>query len=182
MQFRKVIHVSGAILPLVAENFGKTQTLTLVFLCLILYLFVEILKTKISKNLLSMVYRENELSGFSIEPLSYFISVILLIYLSFFINEKICYAAIAILAAGDGFAGIMGRRYGKHRFPFNKNKSWEGSVSGFIAASITGYYYAGFIAIVGSVFGMAAGAINKYDNISVPLVAAIAMIIFQCYF
>ena len=62
---------------------------------------------------------------------------------------------------------------------FNKDKSWEGSLSGFIAAVMTGFYYAGTIAIVGSVFGMLAGAVNKHDNIAVPYAALIAMILAQ---
>ncbi|MBU3965848.1 MAG: hypothetical protein KKG76_00495 [Euryarchaeota archaeon] len=109
----------------------------------------------------------------------YLISVISIISLSFLIDEKLCFAAIAILAAGDGFAGVIGRRYGKHRLYFNKDKTWEGSISGFIAASLTGFYYAGPIAIIGSVLGMTAGAVSRHDNIAVPYAALIAMVIAQ---
>ncbi|HEY9205420.1 MAG TPA: hypothetical protein VIO58_05815 [Candidatus Methanoperedens sp.] len=179
VQFRKVIHIGGVLIPVVAGIIGKTQTLVLGLLALCIYLALEFLKPKISPDLLSLVYRENELKGFSIEPLSYFFSVLSLLFLSYFVDEKICYAAIAILAAGDGFAGVMGRKYGKHRFKFNKNKSWEGSLSGFGAASLVGFYFAGPIAIVGSFFGMMAGAINKQDNIAVPYAALIAMFSIQ---
>ncbi len=179
MQFRKVIHISGVLIPVLARVFGKGQTITLIFIGFAVYLVIEALKPKISRNLLCMVYRENEMEGFSIEPLSYIISVLSLLSLSYFIDEKICFAAIAILAAGDGFAGMVGKKYGKHRFSFNKNKSWEGSVSGFVAASITGFYYAGVIAVAGSVFGMLAGAVNKHDNIAVPYAALISMFLIQ---
>ncbi len=182
MQLRKIIHIGGVLIPIITAVIGKTQTLVLGLIALVIYLALEFLKPKIKRDFLSMVYRENELNGFSTEPLSYFFSVLSLLSLSYFIDERICYAAIAILAAGDGFAGVIGRRYGKHRFWFNKNKSWEGSSSGLAAASLAGFYFAGPIAIAGSFFGMMAGAINKQDNIAVPYAALIAMFLFQYTF
>ncbi|MFZ2411095.1 MAG: diacylglycerol/polyprenol kinase family protein [Candidatus Methanoperedens sp.] len=175
MQIRKIIHIGGVLIPVISDEIGKSQTIALVLSGFVIFLIIEAFKQKIPEAVLSLVYRENELKGFSIEPLSYFISVLSLLYLSFFIDEKICFAAIAILAAGDGFAGVIGRRYGRHRFSFNKNKSWEGTLSGFVAASLTGFYFAGGIALVGSAFGMLAGAVNRNDNIAVPYAALAAM-------
>jgi dolichol kinase len=181
VQFRKVIHISGALIPVFAgDNFlGKDLTIGLLVFGLAVYLFLETIKPKISPAILSLVYRENEIKGFAVEPLSYIISVLSLLFISFFINEKLCFAAIAILAAGDGFAGVIGRRYGRHRLSFNKDKSWEGSISGFIAATLTGFYYAGPIAILGGAFGMTAGAVSRHDNIAVPYAALLAMVMIQ---
>lgn len=181
MQLRKVIHISGVLIPYLAGSdiLGKGFTLALAASGLVMYLAVELLKPRISREIRALVYRENEMEGFSMEPLMYIISIISLLSLSFFISEKICFAAIAVLAAGDGFAGVMGRRFGKHRLPFNKNKSWEGSMSGFIAASAAGFYYAGPIAIFGSLFGMITGAVNRHDNIAVPYAALISMFLIQ---
>lgn len=178
MQLRKVIHISGVLIPVIAGVIGKNLTIALLLLGFAIYLMLEALKQKISPHILSIVYRENEFRDLSLEPLSYFVSVLSLLYLSFFIDEKICFAAIAILAAGDGFAGVVGRKYGKHRFSFNKNKSWEGTLSGFVAASLTGFYFAGGIALIGGAFGMLAGAVNKNDNIAVPYAALAAMVLF----
>ncbi len=177
MQLRKVIHISGILIPVLARDdiFGKSQTIAIILFGFVVYLIIEALKPKISTDILSMVYREHELKGFSVEPLSYIISILSLLSLSFLIDEMICYAAIAILAAGDGFAGVIGRRYGKHKLSFNKNKSWEGSISGFAAASLAGFYFAGPIALIGSAFGMLADAVNKQDNIAVPYAAVISM-------
>ena len=179
MHFRKVIHISGILIPVLAREdlLGKSQTIILILLGFIAYIALEVLKPKISRDVLSLVYRENELEGFSAEPLSYIISVLSLISLSFFIDERLCFAAIAILAAGDGLAGVVGRCYGKHKFSFNENKSWEGSASGFIAASLAGFYFAGPIALAGSFSGMAAGAASKHDNIAVPYAALAAMVL-----
>lgn len=175
MQFRKVIHICGVFIPLIALIFGKPQAIALILFGFLFYLAVEARKSKLNKDFLSLVYRENELSGFSIEPFSYIISVLSLLFLSYFIDEKTCFASIAILAAGDGFAGVIGRRYGQHKLPFNRNKSWEGSLSGFAAALVAGFFYAGPIAIIGAVFGMAAEAVNKHDNIAVPYAALVSM-------
>lgn len=41
------------------------------------------------------------------------------------------------MCAGDGLAEVVGRRIGKHKLPWNKGKSWEGS-----AACVTGAYAA----------------------------------------
>lgn len=177
MQLRKVLHISGVIIPVIAGAIGKNQTIALLLAVFAIYLMLEALKQKIPQKILSMVYRENELKDFSIEPLSYFISVLSLLYISFYIDERICFAAIAVLAAGDGVAGVVGRKYGRHRFSFNKNKSWEGTLSGFIAASLSGFYFAGGIALIGGAFGMLAGAVNKHDNIAVPYVALVAMVV-----
>ena len=45
--------------------------------------------------------------------------------------------ALSSLCAGDGLAEVVGRRIGKHKLPWNKGKSWEGS-----AACVTGAYAA----------------------------------------
>lgn len=156
---------------------GKIQTIGLILMGFAVYLGVEAFKPRISRDILSLAYRENELKGFSVEPLSYILSILSLLALSYFINENLCFAAIAVLAAGDGFAGVIGRRYGRHRFWFNRNKSWEGSISGFTAASLAGFFFAGPIAVVGSFFGMLAGALNKHDNLAVPYAALAAMVL-----
>lgn len=160
---------------------GKELTFGLLVFGLASYLFIESIKPKIKPAILSMVYRENEIKGFAIEPLSYIVSVLSLLTLSFFVDEKLCFAAIGILAAGDGIAGLIGRRYGRHRLFFNKDKSWEGSLSGLAAASLIGFFYAGQIAIAGAAFGMLAGAVNKHDNIAVPYSAYIAMVLAQWF-
>lgn len=177
MQLRKLIHISGVLLPVIASVIGKYQTIAILLSGFVIFLIIEALKQRIPRHILSIVYRENEFRDFSIEPSSYFISVLSLLYLSFFIDEKICFAAIAILAAGDGIAGVVGRKYGRHRLSFNKNKSWEGALSGFVAASLSGFYFADWMALIGGTFGMLAGAVNKHDNIAVPYAALAAMVV-----
>ncbi|ATU07821.1 diacylglycerol/polyprenol kinase family protein [Methanohalophilus portucalensis] len=46
----------------------------------------------------------------------------------------IVYASIAITAMGDGIATISGKKIGKHKLPYSKMKSVEGTIAGFAAA------------------------------------------------
>jgi dolichol kinase len=179
MKLRKAIHISGVFIPLLAGIAGKIQVVILMAAVLCVFVVIEALKHRISKRFLALVYREGEIELFSIEPFSYFISIISILMLSFYIDEKICFAAIAILAAGDGFAGVTGHRYGKHPLSFNNSKSWEGTIAGFIAASLAGAYFAGAVAIVGSLAGMAGEAGSRHDNFVVPFAALVSMYLAQ---
>ncbi|KAK4483228.1 hypothetical protein RD792_010410 [Penstemon davidsonii] len=52
---------------------------------------------------------------------------------TFYWRNPIAIAAISNLCAGDGMADIIGRRYGSWKFPYNKNKSYVGSIGMTIA-------------------------------------------------
>ncbi|KAG1365671.1 putative phytol kinase 2, chloroplastic [Cocos nucifera] len=60
----------------------------------------------------------------------------------FWRTSPIAIAAICNLCAGDGMADIVGRRFGRHKLPYNPNKSVAGSLA---------MVFAGFIASVGYV-------------------------------
>uniref|UniRef100_A0A7C9DBG7 Farnesol kinase n=1 Tax=Opuntia streptacantha TaxID=393608 RepID=A0A7C9DBG7_OPUST len=57
-------------------------------------------------------------------------------------------AAICNLCAGDGLADIVGRRFGSQKLPYNKNKSYVGSIAmataGFIASVGFMHYFSHF--------------------------------------
>jgi phytol kinase len=46
--------------------------------------------------------------------------------------------AVAALCAGDGLGGLVGRRWGRHRFrvPWSKSKTWEGSLAVGVFATL----------------------------------------------
>lgn len=83
-QFRKVIHISGVLIPFLAGEilFGKKLMIALMVLGLAVFLVLDILKKRLSRDTLLLVYRENEIISFSIEPLSYIFSVLSLLSLS----------------------------------------------------------------------------------------------------
>lgn len=84
-------------------------------------------------------------------------------------------AAILIFGLGDGFATYIGTTYGKHKLPWNKDKTMEGSL-GFVAAAMSALFvmpvYAIFLgAILGAFVESLPLKIN--DNITVPVVLSL---------
>ncbi|MDX1419128.1 MAG: phosphatidate cytidylyltransferase [Rubricoccaceae bacterium] len=96
-------------------------------------------------------------------------------------------AALAIQMVGDGAAAVVGRRYGRHRYPFSP-KSLEGSAAFFLTGLLTvlpltalvapGYaplapLQLGLGALAGTVAEALPFPIN--DNVRVPLLAGLVM-------
>ncbi|KAJ8550808.1 hypothetical protein K7X08_000178 [Anisodus acutangulus] len=99
---------------------------------------------------------------------------------------------ICNLCAGDGIADIVGRRFGKQKLPYNKNKSFAGSVAmataGFLASigylhyfSLFGYIEVSSKTILGFLFvSLAAALVESHplsseldDNLTVPLISVL---------
>lgn len=95
---------------------------------------------------------------------------------------------ICNLCAGDGIADIVGRRFGKQKLPYNKNKSFAGSIAmataGFVASigflhyfSLFGYIQVSSKVVLGFLFmSLAAALVESHplsneldDNLTVPL-------------
>ncbi|MED6126478.1 hypothetical protein PIB30_078914 [Stylosanthes scabra] len=70
----------------------------------------------------------------------YYATTITLASIIYWRTSPISIAAICNLCAGDGLADIVGRRFGNKKIPYNRNKSYAGSIA--MAA-------AGFLASVG---------------------------------
>ncbi|KAJ8550790.1 hypothetical protein K7X08_000160 [Anisodus acutangulus] len=100
---------------------------------------------------------------------------------------------ICNLCAGDGIADIVGRRFGKQKLPYNKNKSFAGSVAmataGFLASigylhyfSLFGYIEVSSKMVLGFLFvSLAAALVESHplsseldDNLTVPLISVLA--------
>lgn len=99
--------------------------------------------------------------------------------------------ALMLLCGGDGLADVVGRKFGRTRLPFNKEKSWAGSLAMFMggwiwAASILAAYIAlkvfpgPWTAYLAPLTLIAAAAavieslpLHDVDNISVTLTATV---------
>ncbi len=98
--------------------------------------------------------------------------------------EPVAASALAMLMVGDGAAAVVGRRYGRRRYPFS-SKSVEGSAAffttGLAAALPFGLLPADGLALPTLVLGAAAAAVAEAapvplnDNVRVPLVAGAVM-------
>jgi uncharacterized protein (TIGR00297 family) len=83
------------------------------------------------------LYRESDRGGAARGILIYPIAVLLLV-LVFRHRLDIAAAAWGILAAGDGFATIVGRAVGRRPLPWNHEKTVEGTLAFILAGSAAG--------------------------------------------
>jgi phytol kinase len=124
----------------------------------------------------------------------YYVIVLLVSVLVFWRQSPIGIVSLSMMSGGDGFADIVGRRYGSAKLPFNENKSWIGSISMFISGfllsalmlfyfSCLGYFTVCWDLALGKLALVALAAtvvecipVNDVvdDNISVPLATMLA--------
>jgi len=101
-------------------------------------------------------------------------------------NWHISLAAVAwvILAFGDGFATIVGRRFPIAPLPWNRIKSWGGSIAFIVAAGVGGVTIAMFfgspsLAIVAAAVVVAAivesAPLGLDDNITIPAAVGVTL-------
>ena len=88
------------------------------------------------------------------------------------------YASIAILTLGDGSATIFGRKFGSVRFPFNKGKNLEGSIFGFLFASLGAMFFVDPMkALTGAAVAMLIECLPLpvSDNLTIPLASGLVL-------
>lgn len=105
---------------------------------------------------------------------SYVYFVIGMLFASILLYAVPLFSMIGILCFADSAASLFGRKYGKHKLQFNKTKSWEGSIAGFIVCLIVTFPLVGFIwGLVASLVFFIIDAITPVlpisDNIGIPL-------------
>ncbi|PWA65763.1 phytol kinase 2 protein [Artemisia annua] len=122
----------------------------------------------------------------------YYASTIALSSVIYWRTSPIAIAAICNLCAGDGMADIIGRRFGTKKIPYNKDKSFAGSIAmaaaGFIASvgymhyfSMFGYFEESWEMIFGFlVISVASALVESHpisttfdDNLMVPLTSLV---------
>ena len=156
---RQIIHASG-IFILVLGIFLKPDML--IILCMIIVIFIEIMfkldqyhHVPIFSTIFSKCKRRDDERGF----LYFFIGIILTLYF-FGFNMAIANSAILMLLIGDSASTIIGKKFGRHKLPFNISKSVEGSLAFFIV----GFLCAVTLLPLGPAFF---GAIGRSPNRSI---------------
>lgn len=106
----------------------------------------------------------------------------------------VAFAALAMLGLGDGMSALVGKAIGRHKLWYNRDKSWEGSLAGFLAGTtgalgLTWWYYAATgqpyplaaivpICIAGALAASIAESVPQWeDNFSVPIASSATMLI-----
>ncbi|MFH1286076.1 MAG: diacylglycerol/polyprenol kinase family protein [Candidatus Micrarchaeota archaeon] len=98
----------------------------------------------------------------------YWVGAMLLI--SFTSGTRQFCSGIFILSIGDGISTIIGKRFGNHPLPHNKNKTWEGTAT-FFLASLPAYFFIGAAAFPLALLCALVESMNLHidDNFTIPL-------------
>jgi len=179
---RYLIHCLGFTVPFISILAGNTLAALLILGSSVVYFLSENLRLKgvrfpILTNLTLHIAREGETYRLVAAPL-YFAAGIFLTLVLFPI--PISYVAITVLTLGDSTADLFGRLFGRSYYPFNKAKTVEGTLCGFCASfGGTLFFTTPVAAVVGALMGMITEALPLPidDNLSVPLSAALALLI-----
>lgn len=170
---RQLIHASG-IFILVLSIFLKPEALIL--LCIILVIMAEMIfvldkyyHIPLLSTILSKCKRRDDERGF----LYFFIGIIATLYI-FSFNMAIASTGILMLLLGDSASTLVGRRFGRHKLPFNKLKSIEGSLAFLIVGFLSAFT---LLPIIPSIIGALVGTLTEAyspidDNITVPIISA----------
>jgi dolichol kinase/phosphoserine phosphatase len=176
---RENIHATGIAIPIIAHIIGILPVAIFIIVLSITYFTSEIARLY-NKNLplISTITRQaasqSELYEFAAAPLFYAIGILFtLLFFPYPVNA----VAIATFTIGDSVASIFGGLIGI-KMPFNKGKTLEGTLSGFIFAFIaSSLFVAPWIAAIGAAVAMFVEylPIPINDNISIPLITAVVL-------
>ncbi|KAK9061313.1 hypothetical protein SSX86_018493 [Deinandra increscens subsp. villosa] len=194
---RKLVHILSGLLymgcwPIFSTSAEARYFAALVPLLNCLRLLVHGHSLVTNEELIKSITREGKPEELLRGPL-YYVLVLILCSIFFWRESPIGVVSLSMMCGGDGIADIMGRRFGIHKVPYNKHKSWVGSISMFIVGFLISigmlYYFSKFgyfeldqvqtierVAVV----AMAATVVESLpskggidDNISVPLVTMV---------
>jgi phosphoserine phosphatase SerB len=178
---RETVHMSSFLLSFVSIYFtGNVLLASVILFVTVLYTMSEIARIRgINIPILSSItwkaVNKPELYEFAASPIHFALGIAI----SFLIFPvPICYVAITILTLGDGFAHIFGMKFGNIRLPFNKGKNLEGSIFGFLFASLASMIFVNpMIALIGAAVGMIVEGlpIPVNDNLTMPLTSGLVL-------
>ena len=176
---REDIHASGIFMPVIAGLIGVPIVGAIIFTIAFVYTVSEIWRLEGRElPLISAITRhaasQSELNGFAAAPL-YFAFGILLTLTVF--PHPASYAAIAMFCLGDSTASLFGGLIST-ALPFNKGKTWEGSLAGFFFAFLAGTFFVSPIyALAGAAIAMTIEVLPLpvNDNVLIPLITGAAL-------
>jgi dolichol kinase len=177
---RKSIHFLIALSPgMAAINYYLTVLALMTgVLC---YTAMEMLrlsgvKVPMVSTLTRMASRPRDMGRFVLGPVTLGIGALLALML--FPSPAACIGIYA-LAFGDGFAGLIGRLFGKYRPAFLLGKSLEGSFACFTATFVSAYLVSQsyIVSVVAAFTATAVEALplEDYDNVAMPLAVGVVV-------
>lgn len=171
---REIIHSIGFLATFASVYIGVVEVASLLLLMTVVYTASEFARIRWKSNpLISYVTlnaaTSSERHEFVVTPILLALGVALSLLL---FPVPVNYVSIAIVTLGDSAASIFGRLFGNTPIPFNRGKSLEGSLGGFIFAFLGA---ACFLNPMQALIGAAAGMLVEMlplpinDNLSIPL-------------
>jgi phosphoserine phosphatase len=176
---REDIHASGFFMPVIAGLIGIPVVASIIIFIAIVYTVSELRRLE-GRNLpvISVITRhaasQSELYGFAAAPL-YFAAGIVATMLLF--PTHVGGAAIAIFCLGDSAASLFGGLISTS-LPFNKGKTWEGSLAGFFFAFLAGTVFVSpLLALAGAAIAMTIEVLPLpvNDNVLIPVFTGAAL-------
>lgn len=172
--FRKTIHLSSAVTVVFAEHW-YTLTIAGIAAISILYCISEFLRMHghelyLITNITRYASRKRDKGRFVLGPLTLAGGVLAALLLFPIHTAKI---AIFALAFGDGLASLVGKRFGKIRLAFFKDKTVAGSLTCFAAVFLSTFAVSGnfwkslVLGIAGA--GIEMLPLKDYDNLLIPI-------------
>ena len=181
---RQLFHLIAGIILLILLYFNLINFLVLVVL-FIGGLLLSVISIKFNIPILSWILdhldREHDRKRFPGKgALTYLFGCILALLL---FERNIAFASIAIMVVGDAIGPLVGIHFGKVKNPINKKKLIEGTLAGFIMASIAALIFVSYKeAILASLVGMVVESLElKHkefflnDNITIPLFSGLTI-------
>ncbi|MDP6668794.1 MAG: hypothetical protein QF492_02635 [Candidatus Krumholzibacteria bacterium] len=172
--FRKGIHIAASVFPLAIWQFGKSQVWWPLVGLTVLILVMDITRLnhhrfrRFIRHMFGGALRsheDRELLGSS------YLLLATLLVLHYSPSKELAVVSLGYLVAGDGLAGLVGKRYGRHHIAFGK--SWEGTTAGFIANLLVGlmvfqeFPIALFGAVIASIIELLPMPLD--DNLAIPI-------------
>ncbi|OAY78292.1 putative phytol kinase 1, chloroplastic [Ananas comosus] len=144
---RKIVHVLSGILFMSSWPFFSSSAAARYFAAIVpllncIRLLTHGLRLFTNEALIKSVTREGKPEELLRGPL-YYVIVLLFCVLVFWRDSPVGVVSLSMMSGGDGFADIVGRRYGAIKLPYNRKKSWVGSISMFLS---------GFLFSIGMLF------------------------------
>jgi dolichol kinase/phosphoserine phosphatase len=176
---REGFHVSGFFMPVLAGLIGIPIVASIIIGISIIYTISELLRLE-GRNLpvISTITRhaasESELYGFAAAPLYFAFGIVATLLL---FPTHAGSAAIAMFCFGDAAASIFGGRI-SNSLPFNKGKTWEGSLAGFLFAFLAGLFFVSpWLALAGAAIAMTIEVLPLpiNDNVLIPIITGAAL-------
>jgi len=181
---RETIHMSGFLVPIVSAHLTLSHTLItfLIFVATLVYVMSELARIHGFNIPITSTVTWNaaimpEVYEFVTSPVFFGVGIMLALLV---FPASISNAAIAIFTLGDSLATLLGRKFGKHVFPYNKGKKVEGTLFGFLFACIGSSL---FVNPSKALAGAAAGMLMETlptplnDNVTIPLISGMTMLI-----